>query len=238
MERNRANDCRDARQRRPETGRAALCVATLAAIVVSVSLALAANASVPIATYVREFESRYADVRTLQADFTQTDNSWGRVREGSGAVYLARGGRMRWVYEKPEKKLFISDGKKVFFYVPAEKQLTVSPAHPGEAQIPLDLLLSHLRLSKIFSRVEFADQALEAAHGDRVIRGYPRFAYKRDIRSVLIELTPSFDVRRLVVFSTDNSTMQFAFSHIELNKPLGAALFLFSPPPGTEVINE
>ncbi|MGH9439014.1 MAG: LolA family protein, partial [Terriglobia bacterium] len=80
--------------------------------------------------------------------------------------------------------------------------------------------------------------ALEAPRGDLVIRGYPRFLYKKEYRSVLIDLTPTFDVRRLVVFYPDNSTMQFAFSHVERNKPVSDSLFVFSPPPGTQVIHQ
>lgn len=200
---------------------------------------LVARASLSIGEYVHQFEARYSGVKTLQADFTQTYYALGRTRVESGSVILARGGKMRWVYQKPEEKFFVSNGKQLFFYVPGEKQVTISSMRDaGEARVPLDLLLSHLQLSKVFSRVEFAGQALEADRGDNVIRGYPRLLYKRDYRSVLIELTPQFDVRRLVVFYPDNSTMQFAFTKIERNKPLDSSLFVFSPPPGTEVIHQ
>ncbi|MGH9469717.1 MAG: outer membrane lipoprotein carrier protein LolA, partial [Terriglobia bacterium] len=173
-----------------------------------------------IPNYVHKFEAAYRHVETLQADFTQTSFAWGRTRKESGTVFLARGGRMRWVYGDPEPKIFLADGKHLYLYVPAEKHLTISPMHNIEdARVPLGILVSHLQLSRAFSRVEFADQSLKAAPGDRVIRGYPRSRYKNDYRSVLIELTPNFNVRRLVVFYPDNSTMQFAFSHIERNKP-------------------
>ncbi|MGH9351746.1 MAG: LolA family protein [Terriglobia bacterium] len=200
---------------------------------------LFAKSPTSIETYIRQFESHYADVRTLQADFTQTYYAWGRTRVESGSVCMARGGKMRWVYQKPEEKLFVSNGKNLLFYVPAEKQMTISSAgDSAEARVPLDLLVSHLQLSRVFSRVEFAPHALDADPGDRVIRGYPRLFYKRDYRSVVIELTPEFDIRRLVVFYPDNSTMQFAFSNMERNKPMDPALFAFSPPPGTQVVRQ
>lgn len=200
---------------------------------------LAARTSPSIEEYVREFESRYAGVTTLQADFVQSSYAWGRTRVESGKVYMERGGKMRWAYEKPEEKLFVSNGKNLVLYVPAEKQMTVSSAQDAaEARVPLDLLVSHLQLSRVFSRVEFAPQALEAAPGDIVIRGYPRLLYKRDYRSVAIELTPQFDIHRLVVFYPDNSTMQFEFSHVERNKPLAPSLFALAPPPGTQVIHQ
>ncbi|HLI35004.1 MAG TPA: outer membrane lipoprotein carrier protein LolA [Terriglobia bacterium] len=199
----------------------------------------APRASVSIKQYIHQFEAHYRDVRTLQADFTQTSFAWGKSQTESGKVYLARGGKMRWIYDKPEEKIFLSDGKQLFLYVPSEKQLTISSTRDIEdARVPLSLLVSHLELSRAFSRVEFADQALEAEPGDRVVRGYPLDKFKRDYRSVLIEISPRFDIRRLIVFYPDNSTMQFTFTHVEHNQPLAPSLFSFAPPPGTEVIHQ
>jgi len=190
-----------------------------------------------IEDYVRRFERNYHALRSLEADFKQSYFAWGNRRVESGKVYLAPSGKMRWVYDQPETKIFLSNGKQLFLYVPAEKQLTISSLHDvQDARVPLDILLSHLPLSRVFSRVEFAGQALKAEPGDRVIRGYPKAKYSKDYRSCLIELTPGFNVRRLVVFYPGNSTMQFTFRHIERNKPIDPALFVFTPPPGTEVI--
>lgn len=214
-------------------------IAAIGGLVAAAPAPLAAAESNSIAKYVHQFEAAYHKVTTLQADFTQTSFAWGRTRKESGTVYLVRGGRMRWVYNTPASKIFLSDGKHLYLYVPAEKQLTISPMRNIEdARVPLGILVSHLQLSRAFSRVEFADNALKPDPGDRVIRGYPRSKYKDDYRSVLIELSPDFDVRRLVVFYPDNSTMQFAFSHIERNKPLSPSLFSFTPPPGTEIIKQ
>ncbi|MGH9358374.1 MAG: LolA family protein [Candidatus Acidiferrales bacterium] len=197
------------------------------------------GASPAIENYVRRFEANYHGLRSLEADFSQSYFAWGNRRVESGKVYLAPSGKMRWVYDQPEPKVFVCDGKQIFLYVPAEKQVTISSLHDDpDARLPLDILVSHLPLSRVFSRVEFADQALKAEPGDRVIRGYPKARYSKDFRSCLIELTPHFDVRRLVVFYPDNTTMQFTFEHIERNKPMDPALFAFSPPPGVEIIHQ
>lgn len=191
------------------------------------------------ARIVAAFESHYRGVHSLQASFKQTAFAWGKARVESGVVYMAEGGRMRWVYEKPDQQVFISDGKQLLFYVPAQKQLTISSARDAQnARVPLEILLSHVQLSKLFSRVELANGALETPRGDHVLRGYPRFFYKNDFRSVLIDLAPNFNIRRLVVFYPDNSTMQFEFTAIERNPDLPASLFAFSPPPGTQVIRQ
>jgi len=222
------------RSRRSVNGRLAVGAACLL-----LAYLPALSGSTELDQYVHAFESSYHGVRTLRADYTQTSFSWGRTRQESGSVYLARGGRMRWEYRQPETKLFVSDGRNLLLYVPAEKQLTRTPLKASDdLRVPLGLLLSRLNLHRMFSKLEFADQALEPDPGDRVLRAYPKHGYEEEYRSVLIELAPNFDIRRLVILYPDGSTMQFAFSSIKRNVPLAPSLFEFTPPAGTEIIQQ
>ncbi len=213
--------------------------AILGAVLVGAAGAASARASGSVDEFVRRFESSYRHVRTLRADFTQTFYAWGESRTESGTVEFARRGRMRWDYRQPEEKVFVSNGKETFLYVPQEKQVTRSPARASDdARVPLRLLLSHLDLHKVFAKIEFANQALRADPGDLVLRAYPQGAASQEYRSVLVEVTPSFDVRRLVIFYPDNSTMQFEFTHIQRNAPVADSSFEFTPPAGTRVVEQ
>jgi len=195
--------------------------------------------SPPAADIVQRFESSYRGVRTLKAVFTQESSAWGRVRTESGIVYLQRGGKMRWEYQKPEPKLFLSDGKNVLLYVPAEKQLTRTPLKASDdVRVPLDLLLSHLSLRRAFSRVELAADEAPLDPGDYVLRAYPKRGYEQDYRDVLVELTPSFDIRRLMITYPDETSMKFIFERIARNASVPESLFEFTPPAGTEVIQQ
>ena len=197
---------------------------------------LSASASA-LDQFVRSFQLHYTGVESLRAKFVQTYAAWGQTRVESGTVYLAQGGRMRWDYQNPTSKLFVSNGKQMVLYVPAEKQATLSPVQDSdEVRLPLSVLLSHLDLHKVFSMMEFAPQALNAAPGDRVLRGYPHRRFLNDYRSVLLEVTPQYDIRKIVVLYTDNTTMQFEFSDVRRNVPLDPTLFEFRPPAGTEVV--
>lgn len=189
--------------------------------------------------YIRKLESSYRGVHALQAQFTQTYVWGGRTRVESGTVKFAKGGLMRWDYREPKEKIFLSDGKKVLLYVPEEKQLTRSPVKSSDdIRVPFRLLLSRLSLRKVFSRIEFADQALPHDQRDRVLRAYPRHGYEQDYSDVLMEVTPEYDIKRLVVSYPDRSTMEFVFDHIERNISLAPSVFHFAPPPGTEVIEQ
>jgi outer membrane lipoprotein carrier protein len=188
---------------------------------------------------VRQFESSYHAVRTIRADFTQTYVSGGRTRIESGVVYFARGGLMRWDYQRPQAKLFLSDGKALSLYVPEEKQLTRSPLKASDdIRVPFRLLLSRLELRRVFSRLEFAPDTLEHQPADRVLRGYPKKALQEDYQQVLMVISPQFDIRRLLVILPDQSTMEFDFDHIERDVSLSPSLFRFTAPPGTEVIDQ
>ena len=189
--------------------------------------------------FVRQFESSYHAVRTIRAEFTQTYVSEGRTRIESGVVYFARGGLMRWDYQRPQSKLFLSDGKTLLLYVPEEKQLTRSPLKASDdIRVPFRLLLSRLDLRRVFSRLEFAPDALPHQPADRVLRGYPKPAFQDDYQQVVMVISPQFDILRLLVTLPDQSTMEFDFDHIERDVALSRALFRFEPPPGTAVIDE
>lgn len=195
--------------------------------------------SVTLEQYVRALESSYRGVRTLRAEFTQT-HVWGaRTRVESGTVYFARGGLMRWDYREPSEKLFLANAKALLLYIPAEKQMTRSPVKSSEdIRVPFRLLLSRLNLRKVFSQVEFADEALKAQAGDHVLRGIPKRGQDETYSEVLMEVTPAFDIRRLVVVYVDRSRMEFVFDRIERNPALDPAIFRFVPPPGTEIIEQ
>jgi outer membrane lipoprotein carrier protein len=197
----------------------------------------AGNASVE--DYIHSFESSYRNVRTLRADFTQTYVMDGRNRTESGTVYFERGGRMRWDYQQPQQKLFISDGKHLVLFVPEQRQLTRSSVKSSEDfRVPFRLLLSRLNLRKVFSRFEFAEDALKHDSTVRVIRAYPKKEYAQDYQEVLLALSPEFDIQQLQIVYADHTRMEFKFDDIQRNAPLRESLFQFTPPPGVEVIDQ
>lgn len=189
--------------------------------------------------YVRALESSYRGVQTLRAEFTQT-HVWGpRTRVESGTVYFARGGLMRWDYREPSPKLFLATAKHLMLYVPSENQLTRSPVKSSEdVRVPFRLLLSRLNLRKVFSKIEFADDAMKPQPGCRVLRGIPKRGQDEAYSEVLMEVAPTFDIRRLVVVYADRSRMEFVFERIERSVALSPSLFRFVPPPGAEIIEQ
>src|SRR6266478_4426671 len=80
----------------------------------------------------RAVDEHYNRLRTLQAEFTEVYRGSGIERTESGTLWLAKGGlkkpgKMRWEYRSPREKLFVSDGKDAWFYVPADRQARRTP---------------------------------------------------------------------------------------------------------------
>lgn len=220
----------------PNRARRLVAVAFAVAAILPIK---ALSADIPVGEYVRLLESSYRGVQSLRADFTQS-YGWGdRSRVESGTVYFARGGRMRWEYREPQEKLFISNGKQLLLYVPEEKQLTRTKVKSSEdVRVPFRLLLSRLDLDKVFGEIEYAGDALKAQPGNRVLRAIPKHGDDSGIHEVFMEITLAFDIRKLVVVYADRSRMSFAFKGTERNVRVKSGLFDFTPPPGTQVIDQ
>ena len=197
-----------------------------------------AAASLPLDQFITRVQKSYHDVRAIRANFTQTYDSGGGSRVESGTVVFARGGRMRWDYREPEKKVFLSNKKEVLLYLPEQSQLNRSSVKSSEDyRVPFRLLLSRLDLRKVFYKFEDAGTEFRPPPEDRVIIAYPKNAEKLGYKHVVMEFDPQMDIRRLVIVYANDTIMKFSFSHIDRNPRLAATLFELTPPPGTQIIN-
>ena len=110
----------------------------------------------------RRMEQRHRATSDLTARFVQTYRSGliGREIVERGVVSIKQPGRMRWEYQKPEKKTFVSDGRTFYFYVPADRQVIVRD-QAGDRGVPALLLSGHGNLLEQFeAAVETAPAGL------------------------------------------------------------------------------
>src|SRR5215207_6534027 len=131
----------------------------LLAIVPAVAVAQTRPAAVDTA---RALQDKYDRVKDFTADFSHTYEGGVLKKKASerGTVQIKKPGRMRWEYTVPEKKTFVSDGRKVYSYIPADKQVFVNnvPAD-DEATTAVLFLAGKGNLTRDF-RVSYADGAL------------------------------------------------------------------------------
>src|SRR5262245_8946317 len=187
-------------------------------------------------TLVRGVERSFATMKDFTADFVQIfQDPLNQNQQESGHLYLMRPRMMRWEYRSPEEKLFISDSKNVYLYVPADRQVSKEAVKETfDDRMPLMFLLGRSDLRNEFTRFEMLNTK-PSLEGLKVLRMYPR--RKIDISEVIMEVDPAnFQVRRLLLGHMDASKSEFIFSNIRINTGLNASLFQFKVPTGVQVV--
>lgn len=182
-------------------------------------------------------DRHYNALSSLRTQFTEIYRGGGISRTESGVMYLKKPARMRWDYETPRKKLFLTDGKTAWFYVPGERQARrTSIKNLDDFRSPLRYLLGHSKLEKEFHDLSVVSEGADAAPGDVVLRGIPKGMEDR-VQEVRLEIAPDGSIVRISIEELDGNLTEFRFQHPEENVKLSDASFKFNPPPGVEVMN-
>jgi outer membrane lipoprotein carrier protein len=181
-------------------------------------------------------ERSFARMNDLSADFIQISKDvLNRTQEAAGHLYLKRERMARWEYTNPEQQLFVSNGKTVYFYVPADKQVNREGVKDTfDDRIPLMFLLGRSNLRNEFTKFELLSTK-PVLSGTKIVRMSPK--RKTDLKELIMEVDPeTFQIRRLVLDHSDGSHSQFIFSNIRTNTGLKSSLFDFKVPPGVQVV--
>ena len=181
-------------------------------------------------------DDRYNHLHTLQAEFTETYRGAGMERTESGTLWLKKPGKMRWEYRSPREKLFLSDGKDAWFYVPGDRQVRRTAVRKlDDLRSPLAFLLGKTKLEKELQGLSLAPDVPPLAEGDVVLRGVPRSLAER-VHQVLLEVTPEHLINRIVIEEADESVTEYRFTSQKEDVLVPDQRFHFVPPDGVEVI--
>jgi outer membrane lipoprotein carrier protein len=185
----------------------------------------------------RQVDRRYNNLQSMESNFTEIYRGPGGMnRTESGALYLKRSGKMRWDYREPRPKLFLSDGRTAWFYVPGEQQARKTSVKKLEdLRSPIRYLLGKTKLQKEFAALSLAPDVKPLDAADIVLRGVPKGMEDR-IDQVLLEITPDRRIRRLVIEEADGATTEFRFTDQKENVPIADSRFRFTPPAGVQTV--
>ncbi len=181
---------------------------------------------------VRAIEQHNARTADVVARFSQSYRSGllGREIVERGIVQIKRPGRMRWEYKDPEPKLFVSDGRSFYFYVPADRQVVVSE-QDATRSLAARLLSGQGGLLDEFTAS--LDEPLE--EGVLRLRLVPRQA-QADVERALVDVQPRGRIRAVLLEDAQGNRTRFRFESIRENTGLTDRLFRFEVPKGVEVI--
>src|SRR5882724_4832663 len=184
----------------------------------------------------RAVDEHYNHLRSLQTDFTEIYKGVGAERSESGTLWLKKPRKMRWEYRSPKEKLFVSDGKVVWFYLPAEKQLRKTDFRKlDDLRSPIAFLLGKTKLENELQGLSKVVDKAPVDPANILLRGVPKAMADR-VSEVLLEVTPSNQLARIVLTEVDGPSTEFRFANPKENLEVSDRLFQFTPPPGVETV--
>ena len=140
---------------------------------------------------------------------------------------------MRWDYQTPEKKLYVSNGETVYWYLPEDRQATrMSLEEADQQQTQILFLTGRGDLLRDFEVSQ--EQVEEALYEESFfIRLVPKREEEFDY--LVLEINPSdFFVERMIVFDTFGNSTDYRFINIRPAE-LSDSEFEFTVPRGVEV---
>lgn len=217
------------------------------------------DANQSVQQVVHAIEARYHSARTLKAVFLERYNE-GRLttRVESGTVFFSRPGRMRWEYVVPEEKLFLTDGKTAWFYVPTDHTVTRAPMKESDDwRTPLALLAGKANLGRFCKTIEFVDRQ-DASPGNVTLRCIPAGTSTKkklpdsattnpalspsdsgEIQDVLLEADPGTGwLATITIRQSGGVQIEYRFGKWAENVDLPETLFHFSAPKGVAIVEE
>ena len=185
----------------------------------------------------RSLQQRYQGIRDFSADFVHTYRG-GILRTQTterGNVVIKKPGRMRWVYTAPERKEFISDGQKVYSYLPEDKQVMVTTMpRDDQATTPALFLAGKGDIARDFTAV-YADTSPAGTTSLKLTprRSEPEYEY------LIVAVDPAtLQIRALTTRDRQGGDSTLTFANLKENRGISDKEFAFRVPRGVDVIND
>lgn len=180
-----------------------------------------------------EIDLTSAAMAGKEAHFTQrfTPKGFRNAQTESGTVVFGSLPQMRWTYSAPEEKVFVFDGSKSWFYVPADKQVTVARIdEKRKSELPFLLIGDPAARERLFVVRQ------QAGNGNVTTTLQPRDRAAM-VRSITI-VTGAADHLIHSIEYTDREGNRTAFDLSGYHPhPASTADFQFTPPNGVQVVN-
>jgi outer membrane lipoprotein carrier protein len=212
-----------------------MVTATFEPVIAGQGTTKAAEAGKSPDALARELQARYQSIRDFSADFVQSYRA-GVLKTQSqerGTVAIKKPGKMRWTYTKPERKELVSDGVKLYWYVPEDKQV-VERDVASQASTP-DLFLSGRGdIARDFT-ASYAETPVQGAVALKLVprKNEPEYQY------LVVALDPgTLQIRALMTRDHQGGESTLTFSNMKENRGLSDKDFVFRRPAGVTVVTD
>ena len=187
----------------------------------------------------RDLQRKYDRITDFSTDFVHSYRG-GVLRQQAteqGHLLVKKPGKMRWEYTSPEKKTFVSDGHKLYSYIPQDKQVLVSTVPPDEqAPSPALFLTGKGSITRDFNAT--FDKVPEAAAGSVALRLTPK-KHEPEYDSLTLVVQPgTLNLLMLVTVDPQGGRSVFTFTNLKENVGLADNQFVFKMPRGVDVVSD
>jgi outer membrane lipoprotein carrier protein len=184
-------------------------------------------------------QRKYDSIRDFSAEFVHVYEGGVLRKQISerGTLLVKKPGKMRWEYTAPEKKLFVSDGLKMYSYIPQDKQVIVSSVPTGDdATTPTLFLAGKGNLTRDFTPSNVAPPK-GAPAGSRALKLVPKTP-QREYEWLTLVVDPStLSIRGLVTTDAQDGVSTFSFTNLKENIAPSDKEFAFKIPRGVDVVS-
>jgi outer membrane lipoprotein carrier protein len=208
-----------------------------AAVLISLAplLVSAQAASTTPEALSRSLQESYQRVSDFSADFTHTYRGAAlktRTVE-QGTVMVKKPGKMRWVYTKPERKEFVSDGTTLYTYLPEDKQVLKSRVPgDGEANTAALFLAGKGDIAR-----DFTPSFAPAPQGTVALKLSPR-RNEPDFEYFVVIVDPgTLQIRGLTTRDRQGGESTLTFTKLKENQRISDKSFEFRIPRGVDVVS-
>jgi outer membrane lipoprotein carrier protein len=181
-----------------------------------------------------ELDRAAAALAGTEAQFTQrfTPKGFKNSQVDSGSVVFGTLPMMRWSYTKPEQKVFVFDGNRSWFYLPTEKQVTVTTIDDQRrSELPFLIIGDPAARERHFI-------VRETTRGGTVTTTLQPRDASAMIRNVTITIVPAtHTIQRVAYSDRDGNETTFEFSGFS-RRTVTPDFFRFTPPAGVEVVQQ
>lgn len=192
--------------------------------------ALAQAQSGAVATEISERMSQWSTM-TMGYQHRTYDDRRSVISSGTGTLSISRPYRFRLEITEPDIELSISDGEKLWLYDPLLKQVQILRLEDRWETAPLLLLSGGVQ--------DLQKNWIISASGSDRRRQYT--LRPKDSEILLKQITVIFrgDLPvRMQVVDQLNQLIQVDFKKIKTDVPLAEDLFIFTPPPGVDILEQ
>jgi outer membrane lipoprotein carrier protein len=204
-----------------------------------VAIVAAAPADQSSSELAAALQKRIDAVKDFSTDFTHRYQGGVLNKQITerGRLMVKKPGRMRWDYTSPEQKEFVSDGVKVYSYIPQDKQVTVaSVPREDRASTPALFLAGKGSLTRDFT-ASLVDAPAGMPAGTRGLKLIPKVR-QTDYDWLMLVVDPgSLAIRGLQTVDAQGGTSTFTFTNLKENVGIADKEFAFKIPRGVDVVS-